>query len=320
MKAKILAAIVAMLITSAVFIPMVMAGKPAAWDETQDSAATVSNTAPIIGEGWVEIWDDVGELAYTTDPTAPVQGYRDDPYIWESEKIKAFVWIHDDNGLSDLLQHTCQAWWSPENAFITDMQLDRDTVNPDETEGIYHGEYIVPGPGILQCAHDVYVTDTDKYGATGRTVDGDIKGVVADLVFLNPFMSSTFEPTPINWLDLHAGDMDVAADTNTHNLHVAAMCTDSDGNPIPVAVRYELEIKGTDLEGGVSNAETIPCENVKVDSARCGLNHLALTNADVLIATDLYACEDVDFDFYLDVPWIEPADYHGQVDFDIRAT
>lgn len=311
MKQKIFATMVAMLMILALIAPVISAGIPAKWDQTQQSMATVHNSAPEIGEGWVEIYDDYNVLAYTTQEGA-TQGYRSSPYVWESERIRVYVSIHDDNGLSDLLQHTCIAWFGPTGLpmKITDMELDRDTVNANETEGIFHGEYIIPDAATLQCDHFIFITDTDKYGATAINEPHTI----VDNIFINPEMTSTFIEEQIKWLDLMPGDEDVVADSNSHNLHVFAECSG-----VEIDANYALDIKGTDMEGGIHNAEAIPCENVKFSSSDCDIVMQSMTKDIARIANSLETCEDIDFDFFITVPQVEPADYHGQVDFEITA-
>lgn len=275
------------------------------FNQNQDADATVVNTPPWIVDGWIVILNQEGVEVW--NQTDPGNSSRADSYIWESEKLVVYAIIHDDNGESDLWQHTVKAYLSPADNFVTDLALVYFT-NDNKTEALFKGEKLIPGPDIWQCDHDVYIEDTDKYGATAT----NSPYTIFYPLYINPEMSSTFTPDRIKWTDLHAGDKDVPADTNTHIEHVYAQCND-----IPVYVNYELWIHGTDLEGGIGTSHVIPCENVEYSYLNGPWT--SLTNGEVYLGEHV-SCENISFDFRITVPWIEPGDYFGEVGFGIKAT
>ena len=286
------------------------------FNENHDLDTYVDNTPPVIIEGWIEILNQSGELVWSSiDSSLP----RADSYIWESEKLIVYAKIHDDNGESDLWQHTVQAWLSPEDAFITDLAIDHFVDGTNNCEAVFKGEKFIPGPDVWQCLHDIYITDTDKYGACA---DND-ELVIFDHLYINPMMSSTFENADgddfVKWSLLHAGDEDIPADGNPYTEHVYAKCIDPDtGQAVPVTVNYELWIHGTDLEGGIGVAHVIPCENVEY-SMDGGLTWISLTNGEVFLGEYL-ASQDIIFDFRITVPLnIEMGNYAGEVGFGIKA-
>lgn len=280
------------------------------FNQNQDADATVWNTPPYIIGGYIEILNQDGVLVWSQlDPT---NSTRADSYIWESEKLVVYAWIHDDNGESDLWQHTAEAWLSPDDAFITDLAIVNFT-NMNKTEALFKGEKLMPGPEIWYCTHDVYITDVDKYGYTA-TNDGL---EIFYPLYINPAMSSTFksEQPPyldtIVWSQVFAGDKQKEADNNPYIEHVLAECAG-----IPVTINYILGIHGTDLEGGVGTSHVIPVGNVHYRMR--GGSKENLTNGEVELG-QFITCEDILFEFYVDVPWIEPGDYYGQVGFVIKA-
>jgi hypothetical protein len=278
------------------------------FDQNQDMDATIFNTPPYIIGGYIEILNQDGIPVWTSDPVA--SGFtptRADSYSWESEKLIVYCWIHDDNGESDLWQHTAEAWLSPIGAFISDLAIVEFT-HPDGTEALFKGEKLIPGPDIWHCEHDVYITDVDKYGASATNEPFEIFFPL----FINPLMSSTFVPEFVAWGSLLAGDVNILADSNTHIEHVYAEC---DG--VPVTVNFELKIHGTDLEGGIGTSHVIPCENVEY-SQDGGITWVALTNGEVSLG-EYVTSQDIPFDFRISVPWIEPGDYYGEVGFGIFA-
>ena len=287
------------------------------FNENQDADATVWNTPPYIVDGWIEILDQEANLVWSQ--LDPAEGPRGDSYIWESEKLVVYVIIHDDNGESDLWQHTAQAWLSPEDALITDLAIVEFT-NTEGTEALFKGEKFMPSPAIWQCMHDVYITDVDKYGYTATNSGLEIFWTL----YINPMMTSTFIPESILWDQLFAGAVRVPACTNPHIEHVYAACIDPDtGQEIHVNVNYLLKIHGTDMEGGIGVSHVIPCENIeyqawKADGTWIVEDLTPLTNGEVELG-EFIACEDIFFNFFLTVPYVEPGDYHGEVGFCIEA-
>lgn len=285
------------------------------FNQNQDTDAFVDNTPPVILSGYIEVINQDGVLVWSNNPDTPV-GIRattnGGTYIWESEKLVVYVLIHDDNGESDLWQHTAQAWLSPINALITDLAIDHFT-NDEQTEALFKGEKFMPSAVIWQCTHDIYITDVDKYGACA-TNDGL---VIFEPLYINPEMSSTFYDTAgvfdfVMWSWLHAGDVNIPADGNTYIEHVYAVCDD-----VPVTVDFTLKIHGTDMEGGIGVSHVIPVENIEY-SMDDGQTWVTLTNGEVNIG-DYVTCTPIGFDFRITVPYIEMGNYAGEVGFAIFA-
>lgn len=284
------------------------------FNENQDMDAFVDNTQPVILGGWIVILNQDGVTVYnSSDPTTCI---RSNSYVWESEKLVVYVIIHDDNGESDLWQHTAQAWLSPEGILITDLAIAYFT-NSEETTAVFKGEKLIPDPLTWQCTHDIYITDVDKYGACA-TNDGL---EIFYPLYINPEMSSTFEGSDgldfILWSYLLAGGKDVPADGNTYIDHVLAQCfNSSSGGYDDVLVDYLLKIHGTDLEGGIGVSHVIPCENVEYSFD--GGPWTSLTNGEVELGTSV-TCTPHLFDFQITVPYIEMGNYAGEVGFGIKA-
>ena len=287
------------------------------FNQDQPLTTTVHNTPPEIIDGWIEILDQTGVLVWTSQDAdgdgVPDGGPRGDPYLWESEKIVVYAIIYDINGESDLWQHTAQAFLSPEDIFVSELAIDYFI---DPMTAVFKGEKFIPAPDIWQCLHDVYVTDTDKYGATSIPREY----IVIDEIWINPYMTSTFTPAEVFWPMLYSCDQDVLADTNPHIEHVYAYCLQG-STEVPVTVHYELKIHGTDLEGSVHTSHVIPCENVWYTATFPDGNTLTdfLTNGEKYVG-EFISCQEIFFDFELDVPCpIEPGDYHGEVNLAIKA-
>lgn len=316
-KNKTIAILMAAIMVSAAIVPIAMAGKLPAFNQNQEAEATVMNSCPEILEGWVEIINNSGVVVYNTSATTNI---RPDPHVWESEKLRIYVWIRDKNSIEDFAQHYCEAWLSPGPPWtkITDMQMYPSVLSPtfrnESKETLFSGEWIVPNAITLSCDHDIVITDTDKYGCSAINQYEKI----VDVVYFNPSVSSSFTPLVIKWGELEANDVQKPAHTNSHIEHVAAKCGD-----IPVKILYDLSIKGTDFEGGVSTSDSIPCENVKYNVTKEGVEIISkrpLTNADELVKKDVESCQNVYFNFFMDVPPISPGDYYGQIGLDIRVT
>ncbi len=316
-KNKTMAVLMAAIMVSAAIVPMAMAGKPAQFNEIHEGMATVHNSAPTILCGYFEILDNDGNIAYKTDQEGnKVDGYRQAAYIWESEKLVVYAKIHDPNGISDFYQHTTEAWLSlpgsPTHYKLTDMEMYEYNAG-DPKNATFRGEKLIPSPDILKCHYDITITDTDKYGISAENQPHEI----FDCLFINPEMSSTFTPDIIRWLSLEANQDQVPADTNPHILHVDAECAGEKVN-----VSYELKVRGTDFEGGISNAQTIPCSNVEYNLTDCTGVQLftkePLTNPDKLLG-EFKTCCNITTDWMMTTGAVEPGDYHGEVGFDIKA-
>lgn len=290
------------------------------FNENQDMDAFVDNTIPHIVSGYIEVLNQDGICVWSNNPDNPINTRattNGGTYIWESEKLVVYAVIHDDNGASDLWQHTAQAWLSPNDAFISDMAIVQ-FLNADETEALFKGEKFIPDATIWQCTHDIYITDVDKYGACA---DNDGLEIFYPL-FINPEMSSTFVGSDgldfVLWSYLLAGDIEIPADGNVYIEHVYAECWDylSQGY-VAVTVDFILKIHGTDLEGGVGVSHVIPCENVDY-SMDGGVTWASLTNGEVELGAYV-TCQDILFDFRITVPYIEMGNYAGEVGFSIFA-
>ena len=301
--AKLMAVALALLLVLVFAIP-VMATTPE-FDQNQDAEASVDNTCPVILDGYIQILSQTAVLMW--DQTAdPADNIRKDSYVFESEKIIVYANIHDDNGESDLWQHTAQAWLSPIDALITELAIVEFT-NAEGTEALFKGEAFIPSSAVWKCHHDVYITDIDKYGCTAT----NNRLVIYDCLKINPDVTSTFIEPIVRWHGLRAGDVQMAAVTNTHLEHVYAEC---DGTE--VHLNYDLAVAATDLEGSVGVSHVIPVGNVEFSSSAAGISKRALTNGHVYVGT-FQSCDDIDFDFFVTVPTVEPGDYHGEVNLEI---
>lgn len=327
----------------ALVTPVALAGKPPQFNEIYPTDVSVENTPPVMLNGGIAIIDNAGNVVWDNVPDAcknctcwpfPAGEPRSDSYIWESEKLVVYAIIHDDNGISDLKQHTAMAWLSftdannnyePMYRFVTDMELCQCTLNAEGTEGCFMGEYLIPTPDMLRCHYDVTITDSDKYGATGTCEETGLPwNVVHDCLFINPMVTSQLsyiedpdngERVPasaILWMDppLVAGETR-EADQSPFSMHVEARCND-----LTVTVPYQLSVRGTNLEGGIGNAESIPVECLEY-SLDSGVNWLPMSNAEQLLG-EYESCQYVDIHLKITVPWIEPANYSGQIGFDIK--
>jgi hypothetical protein len=319
----------------ALVTPVALAGKPPQFNEIYPTDVSVENTPPVMLHGGIAIVDNEGYVVWENvpDDCQECECYpfperdtmRVGSYIWESEKLVVYVWIHDDNGISDLKQHTVQAWLShggdPEWQKLTDMELCQCTLNDDQTEGCFMGEVLIPPPDVLRCHYDITITDTDKYKATGYTEGGDPHDVVHDCLFINPMVTSelteqaTGDPIgTITWGatdPLRAGETR-EADKSPFDMHIEAKCNDE----IIAGIAYDLSVRGTNLEGGIGNAESIPVDCLEY-SLDCGDTWVPLSNAEQLLGTYL-SCANVKIHLRITVPYVEMADYHGQIGFDIK--
>jgi hypothetical protein len=253
---------------------------------------------------------------------------RCDPYAFESEAVWIYIIVADLSGSSDFWQHHLEAWWSPEDAFLTEMGLTEDFymcsphvydpafLNTDKTVAIAKGEQFIGNIEQRQCRHDIYLTLIDKYGDTAYPPEY----IIIDEIFINPYFGATFTPETVIFLDVYPCAEGIAAWTNTHILHVGAFCDED----IPVCVKYDLSIHGTDLEGASdSNLNSvIEVENVCYEwehESGDPYGEDCLTCDEVYLGTFI-ACEEIWFDFFLDVPCgTEMGDYHGEVGFGIAA-
>jgi hypothetical protein len=277
------------------------------FDQNQDAEASVDNTCPTIESGYIQILDQMGALVW--DQTDPDGSIRKDSYCFESEKLIVYAIICDDNGESDLWQHTAQAWLSPIDALISELAI-VEFLSP--TCALFKGEAFIPASGIWKCHHDVYITDIDKYGCTALNNRLEIY----DCLKINPDVTSTFDPPIVRWHGLRAGDIQKEAVTNVHLEHVYAECVDPDGTVWPVHLNYNLAIAGTDLEGSVGVSHVIPVGNVEFTSTKAGITKRPLSNGHVDVGV-FQSCEDIDFEFFVTVPTVEPGDYHGEVNLEI---
>jgi len=299
--AKLVAVALALLLVLVFAVPA-LATTPE-FDQNQDAEASVDNTCPTIESGYIQILDQMGRLVW--DQTAdPADNIRKDSYCFESEKIIVYAMICDDNGESDLWQHTAQAWLSPIDALITELAIVEFT---SPTCALFKGEAFIPSSSVWKCHHDVYITDIDKYGCTAT----NNRLVIYDCLKINPDVTSTFIEPIVRWSGLRAGDVQVPARTNTHLEHVYAEC---DG--VEVHLNYNLAIAATDLEGSVGVSHVIPVSNVEYSSSAAGIVKRALTNGHVDVGV-FQSCDDIDFDFFVTVPTVEPGDYHGEVNLEI---
>ena len=274
------------------------------FDQNQDAEASVDNTPPEIVSGYIQIMNQKGALVW--DQRDPAGSARKDSYCFESEKLVIYAIIHDDNGRSDLLQHTARAWLSPIDALITNLAIVEFT-NVEGTEALFRGKAFVKSAAVWQCLHDVYITDIDKYGSIA------IKNglVIYDCLKINPEVTSTFDPAIVRWSGLKAGDVQKPADTNVHNEHVYAEC---DG--VEVHLNYNLAIAGTDLEGSWGVSHLIPVENVEFSCSAAGITKRKLSDAHEDVGV-FQSCDDIGFNFFVTVPTVEPGDYYGEVNLEI---
>jgi hypothetical protein len=320
-----------------------LAGKPPQFNEIYPTDVSVENTPPVMLNGGIAIIDNDGYVVWENVPDEckncaecwpfPAGEPRSNSYIWESEKLVVYAIIHDDNGISDLKQHTAQAWLSytdaegnyePAYRFLTDMELCQCTLNENQTEGCFMGEVLIPSPDMMRCHYDVTITDTDKYGATGLCNETGLPwNVVHDCLFINPMVTSqlsytdpdTGERVPasaIMWMvpPLVAGETR-EADQSPFDMHIEARCND-----LTVTVPYELRVRGTNLEGGIGNAESIPVENMEY-SLDSGTTWVPMSNAEQFLG-QYESCQYVEIHLKITVPWIEQADYTGEIGFDIK--
>lgn len=340
-KVKMMMVPVALVMILALVMALVssvaLAGKPPQFNEIYPTDVSVENTPPVMLHGGIAIIDNEGYVVWENVPDVcknctcwpyPIrEEMRVGSYIWESEKLVVYVVIHDDNGISDLKQHTVQAWLStpdvPKWRMITDMELCQCTLNENQTEGCFMGEVLIPSPDVLSCHYDITITDSDKYDATGATVDGVPYDVIYDCLFINPMVTSqltnqtTGAPVAtITWglvpVDPLVAGETREADKSPFDMHVEAKCDDE----IIEGIAYNLSVRGTNLEGGIGNAESIPVGCIEY-SLDCGETWVPLSNAEQLLGT-YESCDYVKIHLRITVPNVEPADYHGQIGFDIK--
>jgi hypothetical protein len=278
---------------------------------------------------------DLGGVAQCIDDYyATITFDRCDPYTFESEQIWIYVIVADLSGSSDFWQHQLTAWWSPEDGFMTDMGMTEDFaqcsphdfdgafLNEDKTVAIAKGEQLVEPVDERQCDHDIYLKLFDKYGDTAFPPELE----VIPHIYLNPYFGATFDPAVVTFLNVYPCAEGIAAVTNPHELHVGSFCVNPNDpdNPIPVCVKYDLSIHGTDLEGASeSNLNSV----IEIENVCYEWEHISgspfgdgcLTCGEIWLG-EFTACEIIKFWFFLDVPCgTEPGDYHGEVGFGIAA-
>jgi hypothetical protein len=276
---------------------------------------------------------DLGGLAACIEATYPVDLDRCAPYCFESESVWVYVIFADLSGPSDFWQHEMKAYWSPLGQELSEMALTEDFsacsphnqainwpfMNDEATVAIAKGEQFIGNAVAMQCMHDIFIEDYDKYGATSIPAEY----TVIDPIYVNPYFGAEFTPPEVTFIDVISCGPEVQS-RDQHCLHVGSYCEDDTGQPVNVPVQYTLSIHGTDMEGtiGSDTMHVIPAENVRYEwehesGTPSGAD--SLTCGEVLIG-EFVTCECILFDFFLTPPCpIEPGDYHGEVGFGIAA-
>jgi hypothetical protein len=334
--------IVLLTVLSMITVGLSVSATTPMFNENQPSQATIENVVPEVKCGWIEILDQQGCKVYDSRDCGPDYEFpRRDPYIWESEKIVVWAIICDKNGRSDLHQHTVEAKFSQPDVLIdmTPMGLDHFLPDDPDTEidenelcGVFKGEYLIPAFEVLHCGHDIAIECTDKFGGTAVPFPYHLTNCAGDMliVYINPEMSSTFDPTTViwqqfvtgvGWIGYPACTDEVPANDNPYVEHCYAKCYDPYlDEDVEVRVKYLLKIHGTDLEALGNNAGIIDCENIlwahyyPDPPDPCDIaDAVELLNGEVDVG-EFETCEDIFFCFWLNIPCgVEPGDFHGQI-------
>ena len=275
-------------------------------DDTYTSEAVIEDYYPtviyldsyiaILNETNVDIWNQTNY---------PNDNDRSDSYIWGGETLFVNVTVRDDNGASELEGHNVEVFLLPELEPIGSLSF-VDFKNIEKTIAYFTGTFSSEFAS-LQCKHNVSVRISSDFGPFW----------IYDPLYINPEMSATFSEANINWSHLHVGDMDVEAFNNPYEYNITARCWIVYQEAwYDVSVDTEVSINATDMALLGNPSIVIPLNHIRysVDGSPDHTPYTPFSLTPVKIG-EFVANTPIEFNFTIDVPFIDPGIYRGDINY-----
>jgi len=278
-----------------------------ALDDPYGTYVSIGDSEPTIISSNVVIKDQFDNTLWDLSQT---QNPRSDSYIMNTEKINVSVIIEDLDGEPEPASYNLNAIVVDDNTeyeeYYFNLQFSHYTNSPENTQALYHGEITIDHG---QCQHTIYLYDSDFFPYE----------VIFNPLYINPYMTSSLEPSSINWTDLSLGDQNILSDNNPFFYTVKGMCFDTGQNQIPVDVDYDLGISGTDMTHTTNQQYNIPASNIEYSMSSGSYVSLQLYPEDDYIG-QYVSYSSIEFNFRISIPIdIPKGEYTGDIYFDFTA-